>query len=340
MRTNPRLAIVTKNFVNKTLKFAQYPTDQSPNLLIDKEANRIGLEVQKTALKYFQNVDIFPLDELYNSSGRNLRIFDNYDFIIPVGGDGTFLSCAYFIPNNKKVIFGINSDPKRSLGFLLEMKYGENFEKRLESVFQGIQSGNFELFHRKRFLVNSPELKRFCENNHGQEQALIGLNDLFFGNYNQAQTSRYHFRFDGERVENVRSTGCLIYTGSGSSAWAYGMNKIPDQTMEYVLEYLEKSKEELKGVQKYVQDKFTFPPKIQKLAFKHREPTILNGEFMEQGYGKSFGIVNLSHEGCVAVDGFEYLLGFGETLDVDLAPVDQDLLCLKLNSKEIGKGPI
>ncbi len=322
---------MAKSFVNKMIKQSASTKAKPEAIVSDQAAYLIGQRMDAVARSFFPHTQLFRLEELYNSQTRNMHIFDDFDMVIPIGGDGTFLSCAYFIPNNKKVIFGVNSNPQKSLGFLLGMHFEEPFERKCERLFEDLVQGNFELFHRKRFLVHSPQLRDFCgaAEYSADTYALIGLNDLFFSSYNQAQTSRYAFIHDEKRDQSVRSTGCLIYTGSGSSAWAFGMNKVPNQTVEHILDYLQLPRERAAEVQAYLQDKHTFSCRRQKLAFKHREPTILNQELSEQGYGKQFLIENLTHEACVSIDGFEYFLDYGERLEVSLAPVERDLLCLR-----------
>lgn len=333
MRPNPRVAIVTKSFVNKMLKVSDSAKKQAESAVSDKEAHMIGERMAVVARNFFPEVRLIKMEELYNCQTRNRNIFSDIDLVLPVGGDGTFLSCAYFIPKNTKVIFGVNSNPKKSLGFLLGMPFEEPWEQKVEELFTSISNGNFELFHRKRFLVHSPQLRNFCGNEFSSKgEALIGLNDLFFSSYNQAQTSRYHFTNGDKTDQNVRSTGCLIYTGSGSSAWAFGMNKVPDHTIGHILDYLKLPKTNIKELQKHLHQSFIFPSKLQRLAFKHREPTILSKDFEEQGFGKRFAIENLTFEGCLSVDGFEYFLDYGERLTVELADVEHDLLCLRPNA--------
>ena len=38
--------------------------------------------------------------------------------MVSVGGDGHFLNCANYIQNQNTSILGINSNPKKSFGFL------------------------------------------------------------------------------------------------------------------------------------------------------------------------------------------------------------------------------
>jgi NAD+ kinase len=44
--------------------------------------------------------------------------FHNVDLVMSLGGDGTFLKTASMINSNKLAIFGVNTDPSRSVGHL------------------------------------------------------------------------------------------------------------------------------------------------------------------------------------------------------------------------------
>lgn len=44
--------------------------------------------------------------------------FQNIDLVMSLGGDGTFLKTASMISSNQMPIFGVNTDPTRSVGHL------------------------------------------------------------------------------------------------------------------------------------------------------------------------------------------------------------------------------
>lgn len=74
----------------------------------------------------------------YRYSCHNHHI-ERADLLIPIGGDGTFLSAASRITDNKKPVIGFNSDPNRSEGHLcLPNKYTINIREAIERLQQVI----------------------------------------------------------------------------------------------------------------------------------------------------------------------------------------------------------
>ena len=52
-------------------------------------------------------------------------------------------------------------------------------------------------------------------------EEFIFMNDVFFGTSDPGTTLRYNFHCKQKNLlmENIKSTGCIFYTGTGSSAW-------------------------------------------------------------------------------------------------------------------------
>lgn len=74
-----------------------------------------------------------------------------YDYVITIGGDGTFLSAAHFIEKPELKILGINSDSKNSVGHLCS--YALNFET-IENVFKRLADDEYSVLRRKRARVD------------------------------------------------------------------------------------------------------------------------------------------------------------------------------------------
>ena len=126
--------------------------------------------------------------------------FKNFDLILVVGGDGTFIRVSHFLED--ELILGVNSDMNTSEGGLLELN-----EKNLQKL-NSILLGKFYVFERRRVDV-------YLNND-----LLFGraLNEVYFGAKNQFHTSRYDLILEG-RKEEQRSSGVLVVTCTGSRAW-------------------------------------------------------------------------------------------------------------------------
>ncbi|HOW36471.1 MAG TPA: NAD(+)/NADH kinase [Candidatus Omnitrophota bacterium] len=122
-----------------------------------------------------------------------------FDFVISVGGDGTFLEAARHI--GKQIILGVNSDPKRSVGRFCSTDR-KGFSKALASVLSG------------RCKISSLNRIRLKLNNTGRTANV--LNDILVCHKNPAAMSRYCFTINGVKEEQ-RSSGLWIATAAGSS---------------------------------------------------------------------------------------------------------------------------
>ncbi len=60
---------------------------------------------------------------------------DNVDLVVSLGGDGTFLKTASLINSNTLPIFGVNTDPTRSVGHLTSIPIPmDNRDKQIQKL--------------------------------------------------------------------------------------------------------------------------------------------------------------------------------------------------------------
>lgn len=126
--------------------------------------------------------------------------FSSFDLIISVGGDGTFIRTSHLLKETP--ILGINSDSETSEGVLMSLK--ENELERLKEIL----SGKFEIFSRERIQIIK----------NGKLIDKNALNEVFVGAEKQFHTLKYEILFNGKN-ELQRSSGILVVTPSGSTAW-------------------------------------------------------------------------------------------------------------------------
>ncbi len=146
----------------------------------------------------------------------------NFDLVITVGGDGTFLRTAHFVADQP--ILGVNSSPRHSVGALCSIQ-----ARAFPGKFEKILNGNFEvrLLPRMKIAINGKAV--FDE----------AINDVLFTNHNPAATSRYFIRL-GRKMEEHKSSGIWISTQAGSTAAiqaAGGMRMATrfDQHLQYLV---------------------------------------------------------------------------------------------------------
>ena len=128
-----------------------------------------------------------------------LADYGAYDWIITVGGDGTFLEGARFL--TRQYILGVNSDPQWSVGRFCAVTAG-TFPSLLERILSG--RGNIVRLNRMEVQFESSGEK------------VLALNDILACHQNPASMSRYCVRIDGKEEEHS-SSGLWVSTAAGST---------------------------------------------------------------------------------------------------------------------------
>jgi NAD+ kinase len=129
---------------------------------------------------------------------KNVR---EYDLLITVGGDGTFLDASHYI-SPRQLLLGVNSNPALSHGaFCIATR--KNFER----VFLALLETRKPLSALNRLEVR---INR-------RRVPILALNDVLFANRSPAGTSRYLLKVRG-RKEEQKSSGVWISTAAGSTA--------------------------------------------------------------------------------------------------------------------------
>ncbi|MBW2993105.1 NAD(+)/NADH kinase [Candidatus Woesearchaeota archaeon] len=157
-------------------------------------------------------------DSIYRA---HLRDITDQDLVVVVGGDGTFLEVGHYI-RNKIPIIGVNSDIENSAGHHC---MSDRF--RFEEDIRKIKQGTLEPRELKRLelLLNEEPIKEYA------------LNDILVAHKNPAATSRYEIRVN-EKQEFQLSSGIIICSSSGSSAWMKSAGGQPMKLASDKIQYL------------------------------------------------------------------------------------------------------
>ncbi len=136
----------------------------------------------------------------YDKYSRGERAdYSAYDFIVTVGGDGTFLEASHNI--DKQFILGVNSDPTWSVGRFCAANV-HTFEMFLGEFLKG------EAFVQ---VLNRMDLTFSTS-----KTVYRALNDVLITHQNPAAMSRYYLTVDSIKEEQ-RSSGVWVSTAVGSS---------------------------------------------------------------------------------------------------------------------------
>lgn len=125
-----------------------------------------------------------------------------FDLVVSVGGDGTLLGVSHAVATDTPV-FGVNSAPQDSVGFLCSARGATEARVKLRDAVRGK-------------LPSTPLARmRVCID--GEEVHRRVLNDVLYTHRNPATTARYFLRH--ARVnEEQKSSGIWVCTASGSTA--------------------------------------------------------------------------------------------------------------------------
>src|SRR3989344_4138810 len=140
--------------------------------------------------------------ELADRDGLSKKLFRNREFIIAVGGDGTFLRTAQFVGN--QIILGVNADVRSKEGFLMNADKLD-FEEKLRLILDGRHK--LKLFPRLEALINDRKLDT------------LALNEFFIGPVKSYHAAKYIISANG-MSERQKSSGILVSTPAGSYAWS------------------------------------------------------------------------------------------------------------------------
>ena len=126
------------------------------------------------------------------------------DFMLVLGGDGTFLSCARAVEHHDTPILGIHLG---DLGFLAKVTLDDIFQ-RLDQVAKG------DYLIEKRSMVKAVLKKK------GSEKVLYGLNDFVVTSGESHRLLVSEVFVNGRRVSEYRSDGLIVATPTGSTAYS------------------------------------------------------------------------------------------------------------------------
>jgi NAD+ kinase len=128
-----------------------------------------------------------------------LANYEPHDFIIAVGGDGTFIEAARRATT--QTMLGVNSDPNRSQGFFCRAK-----ADTIGSFLDRIGDGK----------VETKTLTRMAIDLDGVRQDYQAINDILVAHRFSAAMSRYDLRI-GDQEEIQRGSGLWVSTAAGST---------------------------------------------------------------------------------------------------------------------------
>jgi len=141
----------------------------------------------------------------------------SFDFVISIGGDGTFLETITFVRNSGIPIIGINSG---RLGFLANISKDE-ISHSLGMIFDGL----YEFEERSLIKISSKE-ELFGDFNYA-------LNEVTIHKHDSSSMIKIHVYLNNEFLNSYWGDGLIISTPTGSTAYSLSVGGpivVPDSS--------------------------------------------------------------------------------------------------------------
>jgi len=222
---------------------------------------------------------------------------------VSLGGDGTFLKTASMVKTRTLPIFGINTDPSRSVGHLTSHKIPYEYRnKEIPQLMDYIQRENFKYIYKQRIMLE----KKDSETNKSIKKT-YALNEVFVSERNVGASSIYRLKADGQYIGKFKSSGLLMCTGTGSTGWLQSAKRTTDGDVLAGLDHLGFSREGeavVHGIALDLSKRTAFDLSRPELFYYVREPQI-SGDYERhaQGFAKNLEFVSELYDGMVSVDG-------------------------------------
>ena len=191
-----RIAIYGRNFKNSF-----------NNSIIDLfkilESNKVEIIIYKPFYKFIQSkVDVDITSISFFTSTEDIK--RNFDILLSIGGDGTFLESVTFIKDSKIPIAGINSG---RLGFLANISKNE-IKLALEKILK------------KSYSFEERELIQLETSNNLFGKYNFALNELTVQKKDSSSMITIHVYSKGKFLNTYWVDGLIIATPTGSTAYS------------------------------------------------------------------------------------------------------------------------
>eukprot|EP00941_MAST-03F_sp_MAST-3F-sp1_P000586 g586.t1 len=254
------------------------------------------------------------------------------DVAFAAGGDGTLLALAQQIDSPSLPVIGVNTDPDRSKGALCSIRmhsYVPQSCGTFAELLRKLEAGEFKWKLRNRLTVrilhpvqeevdaesfqNSPNIENDDFQNENI-QSFLALNEIFFAERDASKPASHEIQIDGGEPDTCRSSGVIVCTGSGSTAWMMNATTIHQDDVERVLEHAghaPRSGLNLAQITQRVNSSPRFDPQSPYMEYLVREPVVnpygMLGEELQsrRGFARRVELRALGWDTVVAVDAVE-----------------------------------
>ena len=179
--------------------------------IIPNSSKDIGLLNTKRLVGFLQSSAEVYMDEAYSVLGMNVKyvspseIYNNADYVIVLGGDGTILQRASVCAKRRIPVLGINLG---KIGFMTEIELDD-----MEAAIKKLLDGDFVI--EKRMMMKA-EIRK----NNEVQFAFHALNDVVVSKSTGEKLICMELSTDGEAVNRYTADGLIIATPTGSTGYS------------------------------------------------------------------------------------------------------------------------
>lgn len=189
-----KIAVFGRQFKDEALSFIKDMFDELHN-------NHIEIVVFENFEAFLQKKKVKTYAEQFFSNENPLQ---NVDYVLSIGGDGTFLESITHVKDKQIPILGINAG---RLGFLATTP-----KQRIKEDIHHLINGNFEIENRSLIHLDS-DIDIF-------EGLNFGLNEFCIQKRDSSSMVLVHTFIDEEYLNSYWSDGLIVATPTGSTAYA------------------------------------------------------------------------------------------------------------------------
>lgn len=179
--------------------------------IIPNNSKDIGLVNTKRLVDFLNDKAEVYMDEAYSVLGMNViyvpagKIYDNADYVIVLGGDGTILQKASECAKRKIPILGVNLG---KIGFMTEVEIDD-----IESSLAKFLDDDFKI--EKRMMIKAEVRKQ-----NRVQFSFHALNDVVVSKSVGEKLICIELSTDGEAVNRYTADGLIIATPTGSTGYS------------------------------------------------------------------------------------------------------------------------
>lgn len=132
--------------------------------------------------------------------------------------------------------------------------------------------------------------------------------------------------------ERVRSSGLLISTGTGSTAWLKTMSGVNYETLSSILDKIgveDLPENQRRSLLNEVNERVVFPPDHNQIYYKHRE-IVQDADFFGQGFCNQITLTCRTQGASIFLDSKDYEIQYGDVFKIQPAEGSESLSCIQI----------